>query len=144
MQGALGREQKQSECSEAQSIRNNDDEGEVQDIITAFSLVVSWSVTVATYSRVLLDLLEQHGGYLCKVCAKQEYQYVLIIVLLISSHSKTKFCVCCAGDGPWQVHCCLPLLACWAGLGGMYETTACIAALSGRYSSVARASCDIQ
>lgn len=69
VQAAAGREQKQSECSEAQSMCHGDHGDETHDIMKAFCLVVSWSVTVAMYSRILLEVLEQHGGYLCKVCA---------------------------------------------------------------------------
>jgi hypothetical protein len=37
------------------------------DIVSAFCLVASWSVAVASYSRIVCELLTQHNGYLCKV-----------------------------------------------------------------------------
>jgi hypothetical protein len=38
------------------------------DMVSAFCLVAAWSVAVSAYSANVLELLEQHEGYLCKVC----------------------------------------------------------------------------
>eukprot|EP00892_Ulva_mutabilis_P010800 jgi/Ulvmu1/8092/UM004_0331.1 len=45
---------------------SGDSAQDLYTLISAFCLVASWSVTVTTYSRVLLELLEKHEGYLCK------------------------------------------------------------------------------
>jgi hypothetical protein len=49
-------------------IANEDNNAlEQMDPTAAFCLVASWSMTVSTYSKIVHELLDQHGGYLCKV-----------------------------------------------------------------------------